>query len=432
MTFKSGRIFYFIIIISTFLWNQQTSFFTQKIALENSYRNKVISAVSRLLGQDKYIVIVNVDFSTANSPLKKTSSLQSSQRSENGYTPIPGLPTVPSYTGRSSRNTKEDYNNLSIDNFSISRVEVNIGLNEELTTELIKQEIESLIEKAIPETRDCEDCIKIESFGFLPTEKSKEIEELKKEISDLKFLQKQAEEGILNKKLEDTEERLKEAKKDREESENQIKSWEDELERRDALAHARLVEFERSRHIQDSIRHANTENELRSVRDSKMRSDSTLLSKTMGIVEKQINSKDVKEESLLGMDVGNNWSGMMGSVIFILLIICLMVVTFLAARNKKPKTIYLKQKAKKQKTKKKMTEDSSEINGENVDANTSAAPTTPPTPILKHDEDAIRSELRSLQQTAVSLTVGEKESASALIKEWLEDNPNKDENTEDE
>ena len=324
------------------------------------------------------------------------------------------MPTVPSYTGRSSRNTKEDYNNLSINNFSISRVEVNIGLNEELSTELIKQEIESLIEKAIPETRDCEDCIKIESFGFLPTEKSKEIEELKKEISELKFFQKQAEEDILNKKLEDTEERLKEAKKDREESEKQIKSWKDELERRDALAHARLVEFERSRHIQDSIRHANTENELRFVRDSKMRSDSTLLSKTMGIVEKQINSKDVKEESLLGMDVGNNWSGMMGSVIFILLIICLMIVTFLAASNKKPKPIYLKPKSKSKK---------GGGDEKNIDLEVNVAPTEPISPVLRRDEDAARSELRSLRQTAVSLSVGEKENASALIKEWLEDNP---------
>ena len=34
-------------------------------------------------------------------------------------------------------------------------------------------------------------------------------------------------------------------------------------------------------------------------------------------------------------------------------------------------------------------------------------------------------ELQSLQQTATSLTVGEKESASNLINEWLEDNPNK-------
>jgi hypothetical protein len=44
----------------------------------------------------------------------------------------------------------------------------------------------------------------------------------------------------------------------------------------------------------------------------------------------------------------------------------------------------------------------------------------------------MRSELRSLRQTAVSLTVGEKEGASALIKEWLEDNPNKSDEDEEE
>ena len=48
----------------------------------------------------------------------------------------------------------------------------------------------------------------------------------------------------------------------------------------------------------------------------------------------------------------------------------------------------------------------------------------------RQDEDAMRSEIRSLRQTAVSLTVGEKEGASALIKEWLEDNPNKQEESE--
>ena len=46
-------------------------------------------------------------------------------------------------------------------------------------------------------------------------------------------------------------------------------------------------------------------------------------------------------------------------------------------------------------------------------------------PALKRDEDAARSELRSLRQTAVSLSVSEKENASSLIKEWIEDNPNK-------
>ena len=56
-------------------------------------------------------------------------------------------------------------------------------------------------------------------------------------------------------------------------------------------------------------------------------------------------------------------------------------------------------------------------------------PVTPPP--TRADEDALRSELRSLRQSAVSLTVGEKEGASTLIKEWLEDNPNKKEETEE-
>ena len=57
---------------------------------------------------------------------------------------------------------------------------------------------------------------------------------------------------------------------------------------------------------------------------------------------------------------------------------------------------------------------------------------TPTPPLPRPDEDAMRSELKSLRQTAVSLTVGEKEGASALIKEWLEDNPDQqDENTEE-
>ena len=63
------------------------------------------------------------------------------------------------------------------------------------------------------------------------------------------------------------------------------------------------------------------------------------------------------------------------------------------------------------------------------DGNENNSPTEAPvSSTLKRNEDAIRSELRSLQKTAVSLSVGEKESASALIKEWLEDNPNKGEN----
>ena len=415
MTFKLGRIFYFILIICTFLWNQQALLLNQKISVENSYRDKVVSAVSRLLGQNNFIVIVNVEFSSSSGSLKKTAESQTRQGTSKGYTPIPGLlPTVPSRDGSLSNNRIGE-GRFGENNYSISRIEVDINLNKDLATADIKQEIRSLIQKTIPEIRECNDCIKIETLGFLPLEKSKEIQELKRELEELKSEQRQAEEAVLIKELQDAENRLNELQNEKQKSDEKIKSRDEELERRDALAHSRLVEFEKNRNKQDSIRNVNTENELRQVRDSKIRSDSTLLSKTMGIVEKQVGDNG-NNKGLLGMQLGSGGSSIMGSVIFILLIICLMIVTFLAASNKKPKPIYLKPKTKSNKGVESANNEKEEVN---VSATESISPT------MRRDEEAARSELRSLRQTAVSLSVGEKESASALIKEWLEDNPNK-------
>ena len=409
MTFKLGTISYFILIICTFLWNQQTSFLTQEIAVENSYRDKVASAISRLVGIDNFIVIVNVEFSTVGGTSKKTVSTQPKQGSANGYTPIPGilLPTVPSRE-KSVPGTLLGGGLMGEKKYSIGRVEVDVNLNKELATAEIKQEIKSLIKKAIPEIRECEDCIKIESLGFLPLEKSKEIQELTREIAELRSEQRRAQEEDLIKELQDAEDRLNTLQREKESADDKIKSRDEELERRDAEAHARLVEFEKNRNKQDSIRNANTENELRQVRDNRMHSDSTLLSKTMAIVEKR--------EGVLG------GSKIMSSVIFILLIICLMIVTFLAASNKKPKPVYLKPKMKNSK------KGASENSEEKTEITSSESTSSP----LMHDHDATRSELRSLRQTAVSLSVGEKESASALIKDWLEDNPSKEGNTEKE
>ena len=147
MTFKPGRKFYIILIICTFLWNQQPSFFTQKNNLENSYRDKVISVVSRLLGQDNFIVIINIDVDKIQ---KKTGTLQSRQGSSNGYYPIPGLlPTLPSRDG-SSPSSMPRSKQMGENNYSISNIKVNIELDEELLLDpSLKQEIKALVKTRI-------------------------------------------------------------------------------------------------------------------------------------------------------------------------------------------------------------------------------------------------------------------------------------------
>ncbi len=295
----------------------------------------------------------------------------------------------------------------------------------------VKQEIKSLVEKIIPQTKDCDDCIKIEAMQFQTNQKNVEIEKLREELDSLQAEIRASKLDADSQRLKDLDTQLTEVRNRR----DQLESIEDlrklQQIKEDSLRFVQLVAAERVRKTQDSLKFVDTEKRLERVMESKIKSDSVIIHETLSIVKQQAGGGK-EDESLLGMQLGSGGSGIMGSVIFILLILALMVVTFLAASNKKPKTIYLKPKgAEKEKAKDKKKgekKDSDETEPEVEDEEQEEAPTLAPRP----DEDAMRSELRSLRQTAVSLTVGEKEGASALIKEWLEDNPNKSDEGEEE
>jgi hypothetical protein len=381
-----------------------------------------------MLGQEKFLVIVSIEFSSIGGTLKKTATPQSGTSSSGEF--FPGIPTVPSIRG-----TQPSYGSASQtrgeNDLEIGRVEVTIGMDETSITGKINVEIKSLVEKIIPQTKDCDDCIKIEAMQFQTNQKNVEIEKLREELDSLQAEIRASKLDADSQRLKDLDTQLTEVRNRR----DQLESIEDlrklQQIKEDSLRFDQLVAAERVRKTQDSLKFVDTEKRLERVMESKIKSDSVIIHETLSIVKQQAGGGK-ENESLLGMQLGSGGSGIMGSVIFILLILALMVVTFLAARNKKPKTIYLKPKgAEKEKAKDKKKgekKDSDETEPEVEDEEQEEAPTLAPRP----DEDAMRSELRSLRQTAVSLTVGEKEGASALIKEWLEDNPNKSDEGEEE
>jgi hypothetical protein len=306
-------------------------------------------------------------------------------------------------------------------------VEVTIGLDETSITESERLEIKSLVEKIIPLIKDCDDCIKIEAGKFPSNPKDEKLKELEAQIKDLESAKRTADLEADAQRLDDLERQLTEAQNARDnlqtlENRRQLKQME-----QDEIRFAQLVAADSIRKYQDSVRFANTEDRLERVIESKIKSDSIIIGEAMDIMKQQVvGNKD--DESLLGMQGGSSRSGIMIYVIIILLIICLMIVAILAAGNKKSKPIYLKprEKGKEKESKKPKKEKKTKKNSdeEELKEETAAEPAPAPPP-PRPDEDAMRSELRSLRQTAVSLTVGEKEGASALIKEWLEDNPNK-------
>ena len=133
--------------------------------------------------------------------------------------------------------------------------------------------------------------------------------------------------------------------------------------------------------------------------------------------------KDFDDDAFLGMQIGNsNGGGILIFSLFLLLIIC--IISFFYFMIKKTNTpIYLKQKIKP----KGLNNDALPNNEKSNDTN----PTSNNKPETAINSNKDTPELQSLQQTAASLTVGEKESASNLINEWLEDNPNNNESSEE-
>ena len=400
MTFKFIHKYLFIIAVCSFLWNQQTSFIAQKVTIENSYQQKVSSALSQMLGQERFLVIVSIEFSTVGGTLKKTASPQSGSGSSENPLYYLGLPTAPGSKGSSSK-YGSDSKILGGSNLNIGRVEVIIGIDETSINEPKKRKIINLVKEVIPQIKDCEDCIKIQAMPFQSDQKNAEIELLREEVEQLQS-------DIRNANLEADALHLKNLEDQLLKATTII----DESEKEDSILFTQLVVAEKIRKEQDSIRFVNTEKRLERVMESKIKADSVIISEQMSILK--------GDKSLLGMQVGEGDSSNMGYILIIFLVISLIVVTFLAANNKKPKTVYLKPKNKKG-TKTKNGSDKNKSDTE-VDNDIDAASAPPP---FRQDEDAMRSEIRSLRQTAVSLTVGEKEGASALIKEWLEDNPNK-------
>ena len=404
MIFKFGRKYLFSIAFCALIWNQQTNIIQQKIDIENSYHQKVSSSLSQMLGQERFMVIVRIEFSTVGGTLKKTASPQSGSESSENPLYYLGLPTTPESKGPASK-YGSGAKTLGGRDLDIGRVEVIIGMDETSITEPKKRKIKSLVKEVIPQIKDCDDCIKIQAMPFQSDQKNAEIELLREEVEQLQT-------DIRDAQLKSDEFHLKNLEDQLEKATTII----DASEKEDSILFAQLVAIEKIRKEQDSLRFVNTEKRLERVMESKIKSDSVIISEQMSILKHQTTG----DKSLLDMQIGEGDSSIMGYVLIIFLVISLIVVTFLAANNKKPKTVYLKPKNKKGTNAKKGSDNNkSDSEGDN-DTEPASVPLSP-----RPDEDAVRSEIRSLRQPAVSLTVGEKEGASALIKEWLEDNPNK-------
>ena len=123
---------------------------------------------------------------------------------------------------------------------------------------------------------------------------------------------------------------------------------------------------------------------------------------------------------------GSNW------LLWVLvgLLVLLIILSLIIIMGNKKKVVYLKPKDNGKNEKSDGKGNNSQVEKEASVPAVPAAPAVPPTtaPI---DEGVLQSEVQRQRQSAVAMSAGQKEGATQILKDWLDESKNDEENTEE-
>ncbi len=404
------KILFLAFIVSN-VFAQNAELITQKINVENAIRDKVNVTVSKILDQSKFVIIVNARMDVKAFSLDSNSD--NMQTNKNYYSPIPGLlPTVPQDIKAPTSTYK-----YSTDKYLLYGLDIAIYLEENASTGSMQQNIIRLVNDAIPEIADCEDCIRFETMNMGNTANSN-YQDLLDKIEKLEADKRDAETQILNWKFDELEKQLALSEDARSEWERQARERERARQLSDSLRMVNLEKIEREyRKKQDSL-YLITSIKLDEAVRGRIESSSALTDKLIDIIKTGIDSNADKD--LLGGDLdrgnqGVSSSTMLWAILFIILGL-LGFVLYLVMKNKQP--VYLKPKTANNSSKKTESINNATIN-QNVEPVEDAAFEVSQTQ-ANENNDVVRSELKSLRQSAVAMSVSQKDGANQIVQDWLE------------
>ena len=401
----------FIILFISHIFAQNAELITQKINVENAIRDKVNVTVSKILDQSKFVIIVNARMDV------KAFSLDSdvnNKADKNYYSPIPGLlPTVP-------QNIKAPIGTYkySTDKYLLYGLDIAIYLEESASTGSAQQNITRLVNDAIPEIADCDDCIRFETMNMGNSANST-YQDLLDKIEKLEADKRDAETQILNWKFDELEKQLALSEDARSEWERQARERERSRQISDSLRMVSLEKIEREyRKKQDSL-YLITSIKLDEAVRGRIESSSALTDKLIDIIKTGIDSNADKD--LLGGDLDRGGEGLAGStmlwaVLFIILGL-LGFVLFLVMKNKQP--VYLKPKTPNNSNQRTAPIDNTDTINKSVNSAEDVAFETTQTQ-ANENNDVVRSELKALRQSAVAMSVSQKDGANQIVQDWLE------------
>ena len=413
----------FVIILSSLgiLLSQNVELITQKINVENAIRDKVNVTINKLLDQSQYVIIVNARMDLKGfSMLDEKTETNQADTQKSYYSPIPGLlPTVPQNIKQPTSNTYS----YSTEKYLLYGLDIAIYLEESVASGSLKQNIIRLVNDSIPEIMDCDDCIRFETMN-MGNRTSSNYQDLLLKIEELEADKRDAETQILNWKFDELEKQLTLSEDARSEWETQARQRERSRQVSDSLRLLGLEKIQKEyRKKQDSL-YLITSIKLDEAVRGRIESSSDLTDKLIDIIKTGMDSNADKD--LLGaggtdLDRGSSsGSGMLWGALGIIILLLGTVLLFVL-KNKQP--VYLKQKkntpannndsvAAAPSIEKSIQKTENENDAvESVDFDKTHA---------NENADVVRSELKSLRQSAVAMSVSQKDGANQIVQDWLE------------
>tara|TARA_B100000902_G_scaffold396271_2_gene456846 strand:- start:6172 stop:7467 length:1296 start_codon:yes stop_codon:yes gene_type:complete len=413
MNQRIKKLFAIILTLSVAL-GQNAELITQKINVENAIRDKVSVTINKLVNRNDYVIIVNARMDLKPS-FQMNDATQKESNNQSMYNPIPGLlPTVPKQNIQEP-NTNGSFN-YSTEKYLLYGLDIAVYLDEDVSSGMLQQNITKLVLDAIPEIIDCDDCIRFETMQMNNNTDSN-FQNMIQKIEKLEQEKRDGEQEIIDWKFEKLEEQLMNAEDARQEWESQARERERQRAIADSSELARLQKIEREyRSKQDSL-YQLTSFKLDKAIQSRTDADAETKAQLIDIIKKGISNDSGKDQfsDVVTSDVPedlsmkNAPSGQSDMVLYIVgsvILLLLLTLLFIVLRNQKKPPVYLKPKSV----------------SDNQSASSHAAPVVPHTPTetsANMNSDVKRSELNSLRQSAVSMSVGQKDGATQIVKDWL-------------
>ncbi len=426
----------YLLFLFSLCFGQNAELITQQITIEEAIKSKVDVVVSKFLQPSEYITIVNarLDFK----PLALESAKEEEQvKSESNYSVIPGLmPSIPTresiYKKNTGRNTSFDY---STEKYILYQLEIIIYLNEEIASGSLQNNIKTLVLQNLPEI-DCQDCIRFESMDMpgVASGGNSDIKNLAAVIDSLKEQMRQGQLAIKDSQIDDLEDINSKYL-------DQIKAYQEHMEEQDSLRRAaelaRMERLEASQRLhrakQDSLYILSSIKLDEAIR-GRIQSEETTKKELLNLIKMQIQGdeagmnlsdfSDNTQSDLFTKTPSMGKRGLSGQtwLMIVALVLLMIILLIMVMKNKQP--IYLKPKTQ-----------NPQANNNPASSQASVPASTAPASFTEtqanENEEVLRSELQSLRQSAVSMSVSEKAGANQIVQDWLDDGSSSDDaNTE--